>query len=122
MIFLLHTKVLENQLCVQQHRLMVIRCVPDLKQRILQNVCNFKGVRNSLGQLYYVNKQLPEALMERDREIRQTIRDIKKKEEEVPSDSRTKIDVMAGVLYLNNEPVKKKVEHPTTMQLFPDKV
>ena len=105
----------------EQHRLMVARCIPNLKQRILQNVCNLKGVKNSLGQFYYVNKQFPEALMECDREIRQMIKDIKKKEEDIPTDSKIKIEVRAGVLYLNNEPVKKKVKHPTTLQLYPDK-
>ena len=49
----------------------------------MKNVRNLKGVKNKLGQFYYINKQLPEALVEKSRDIRQTIKDIKKKEEDV---------------------------------------
>ena len=35
------------------------------------------------------NKQLPEALAEKQREIRQTIKEIRKKEEELPNDAKT---------------------------------
>ena len=102
-------------------KLMVIRCQPDLKEQILQNVRNLRGVKNDQGQFYYVNKQLPEAFMERNCEIRQTIKDIKRKEEHLPVREHTKIEVHSGALYLNNEKVKKKIQHPTTQRLFPSK-
>ena len=96
-----------------QERLMVVRCQPELKQRILQNVRALRGVKNQKGNLYYVNKQLPEALVERDHEIRVNINKIKQREEDMVGDKKTKNDVRAGTLNLNNEPVKKKVLPPS---------
>ena len=91
---------------------MVVRCHPELKQLILRNVRNLKGKKNGKDQFYYVNKQLPEALMEKEREIRHYIKELKQKEESLPKDKKTKIEVRNGQL--------KKVELPMVLQLFPD--
>ena len=102
-------------------RIIVVRCVPDLKQRILTNAKNLKGKTNDKGKPFYVNKKLPEALAEKQREIRHQIKEVRTKEENVSKDKKTKIEVRAGVLHLNNHPVIKQVKHPSTLDLFPDK-
>ena len=80
---------------------------------------SLKGIKNDKGQYYYSNKQLPEALVEKEREIQQTIKDVKKREESFPADQKSKIEVRSDKLYLNNQMIKKKILPPTTQQLFP---
>ena len=55
-------------------RLMIIRCIPELKTRILQNAHNLKGKKNELGDFFYVSKQLPEQLSELERENRAIVK------------------------------------------------
>ena len=101
---------------------MVVRCYPELKQRVLDNVRTLRGVKNDKGQCYYVNKQLPEALVEQDRETRSHIKEIKQKEEGMQNDQKTKIEVRSGSLTLfEQRNSEKKVQSPTTLDLFPGK-
>ena len=49
-----------------KHRFIVVRCHPELKQRILSNAKNLKGNTNEDGASYYVNKQLPDQYIQKE--------------------------------------------------------
>ena len=99
---------------------MVVRCVPALKERILSNASNLKEKLNSKGDGYYINKQLPESIMEQNREIRQTIKEIKDKEEKLPVREKSKIEVKHKTVFTDGKPVVKELMPPEPMDLFPD--
>ena len=80
-----------------------------------------KGVKNEKGQFYYVNKQLPEALAEKERDIRSQIKQLKQKEEGLANDRKTKIKVRSSTLYLKGQPVRKQLTPPELTDLFPEK-
>ena len=101
-------------------RIMVVRCIPELKDRILDNASNLKEKTNSKGDSYYINKQLPERIMEQNREIRQTIRDIKEREEKLPARDKSKIEVHNKVVYTDGKPVMKELLAPEPLELFPN--
>ena len=101
-------------------RLMLVRCMPALKERVLDNVSNLKEKENEDGDPYYINKQLPEKLMEQNREIRQTIKEIKSKEESLLAREKSKIEVQNKVVYLDGVPQTKELLPPEPMELFPD--
>ena len=61
--------------------------------KVLQNVSVLKGVKNDKGQFYYVNKQLPEELAEKEREIKFQIKQLKSKEQNLTKHKKTKIEV-----------------------------
>ena len=75
-------------------------------------------MKNDKGNFYYINKQLPEAYVEWDLEIRAKMKEIKKKEEGLANDKKTKMEVRSGVLYLNGSLVKKEIVPPSTQELF----
>ena len=102
-------------------RLLVVRCTPALKERVLENVTVLKDKTNSEGNAYYMNKQLPEKILEQNREIRQTIKTTKEKESTLPVKDRTKIEVRNKTLFLNGSPVKKELPAPEPIDLFPEK-
>ena len=105
----------------EKDRLMIIRGTPDLKGKILENVKVLKGVKNEKGQFYYVNKQLPEALAKKERDIRFQIEQLKQKEEGLANDRKMKIEVRSCTLYLNGQPVRKQLTPPESTELFPEK-
>ena len=93
-------------------RLMVVRCAPELKSMILQNMKILKGVKNQNGDYFYVNKQQPDKLNERDRENRAKIKEIKNKEAHLATHLKTKTQICSGILYVNNVPNTKAVKPP----------
>ena len=62
-------------------RMMLIRCKPGLRERIMANASNLKEKENSAGDAFYINKQLPEKLAEERKRNCDTVRDIKQKEQ-----------------------------------------
>ena len=46
-------------------RLMLARCSTGLKERIFKNVSNLKDKTDHKGKAYYINKQLPDQIMEK---------------------------------------------------------
>ena len=101
-------------------RMMMVRCVQPLKERVMSNVANLKDKENSQGEGYYVNKQLPEKMMEQKREIRDTVKEVKTREAHLPAKEKTKVEVKNKVVYLDGEPVKKHIVPPQPLDLFPD--
>ena len=101
-------------------RIMLVKCTHLLKERILSNASILKDKENANGDGYYINKQLPEKLMEERRERRATIQEVTRREVNLPVKERMKVEVKQNVVYLDGEPVKKNLLSPQPLDLFPD--
>ena len=101
-------------------RLMVVKCSYELKERVLNNASNLKEKANSAGEAFYINKQLPEKVMEQNREIRQTVKELKEQEDGLPVRDRSRIEVRSKTVFVNGEPKEKELLPPEPMDLFPD--
>ena len=105
-----------------QPRNMIVRCTLQLKERILNNSKNLKDLLNSKEKPYRINKQLPEHLVEKNRQIREKIKSIKVKEQTLPSKERSKIEVKGGEIRVNGDSVKTThLLQVQPLELFPDK-
>ena len=106
-----------GQKTTKKPRVMIAHCSPLLRQSVFQYTSNLKGVRNPLGDFYYVNQHLPEKYASHKKEIRAKIK--KNKENNGKSDeNKVEIRVKNNVLHLNNELQKKQVAVPTVADLF----
>ena len=68
----------------KRNRLMVVQCMPGLKDRVLANKNKLKGKENVKGKPYYINVQVPEAVASEKREIASAIHQIKSDNEGKP--------------------------------------
>lgn len=75
---------------------------------------------NDAGGKFYINQQLPDAVSEQRREMREIIKKRKDFEEDLPSASKSKIAIKTGKVYINGQLQKKKLVPPTVQQIFPD--
>ena len=103
-------------------RLMLVRLNMDLKQRIFKNIRNLKDKTNSRDELYYINKQLPEQLVEQNREIKELIKQQKSKDSQLNPRDRSTIEVINKKVYVDGEPIQKDIPQLEINDLFPDKV
>lgn len=103
-----------------RNRPIIAQCVPDLRRYILRNASLLKHRTNKEGGSYYINQQLPEAVSEQRREIRQIIKEKKNTEEPLPKDAKSTFIVRNAKLYINGQLIRKKVVPPSVQQLFPD--
>ena len=101
-------------------RIMIVRCVHALKECIMTNVKNLKDKENAEGKAFYINKQLPEKIVEQNRETRQIVRNIKEKEDELPMCDKSKIEIKNKTVYVNGSPVKKALHPPEPVHLYQD--
>ena len=101
-------------------RMMVIKATYDLRDRILANKKNLKDKKNENDGAFYINKQLPESVVEQNRDISQTIRDQKEKDKDLPIKDGSKIEVRDKTVYVDGSPVKKILTAPQPLELFPD--
>ena len=97
---------------------MVVHGQPEMKQKILQNTKSLKCLKNEHDDYYYINKQLPEQLVERDQENRAKIAQIKQNEAHLSKGHKSKIKIQSGILYINNEPMHKPVLPPDPKNIF----
>ena len=102
-------------------RPMLLRCVPDLKERILKNKMNIKEKVNSNNDKYYINKQIPDVMAEQNKEIREAIREQKVKDSALPVKERSKIEIRDRTVYIDGSPVQKQLVVPQPIELFVDK-
>lgn len=100
-------------------RSIVIQCTQELKNYILRNTGKLHNKLNEEGGKFYINPQLPEALAENRREIRQNIKERKNQEKAIPKENKSTFMVRANKLYINGQLKQKKLTTPTVMQLFP---
>ena len=100
-------------------RIMIIRCTFALKERILSNAKNLKDKKNSLDEEFYINKQLPEKITEQNREIRETVKEQKEKDKNLPTKDKAKIEIREKQVFFDGVKVKKHLQPPKPMELFP---
>ena len=105
---------------LKKPRLMKVRCVASLRERVMSNVSNLAEKTNEAGDSYYINKQLPEKIAEQNRENRFTIKELKSKESSLPLKDRSKIEIKDKIVYQNGEPLAKELLPPEPLDLFPE--
>ena len=86
----------------------------------MENVSILKDKKNGDGDACYINKQLPEKIMEQNHEIRQKIKDLKLKEDKLPPKDITKIEVRNKIVFFDGEAREKKLLLPEPKELCPD--
>lgn len=102
------------------NRPIVAQCTPELRRYIMNNAPILKHRKNAQNGKYYINQQLPEAIAENRREIRQIIKDQKTKEEELPQNSKSTFVVRNDKLFINGQLKRKRIVAPQVQQLFPE--
>ena len=105
---------------IGKDRLMVVRCTPGLKSRILANKKKLRSKVNANDQYYYVNAQIPESRVAERREIAHKIKEIKGSNEGKTPDQRTKFKLQGQKLIIGDQPMIKQVKPPAFEELFPD--
>ena len=75
-------------------RPMLVRCTIPLRDRLLHNSKNLKDKVNENGDKYFINRQLPETMVEEQQAMRQAIRDQKLLDQNLPTSEKSKITVM----------------------------
>lgn len=101
-------------------RPIVAHCVPELRRYIMNNAPTLKNRKNEKDGKYFINPQLPEAISEHHREIRQAIKDQKNKEQDLPQGSKSTFVVRNDKLFINGQLKRKKIVVPKVQQLFPE--
>lgn len=103
-----------------KHRPIVAHCSPELRRYIMNHASILKSRKNDRDGKYYINPQLPEAISEHRREMRQIIKDQRTKEQDLPQDTKSKIVIRNDKLFVNGQLQRKKISPPQIQQLFPD--
>ena len=105
----------------KKDRNMIVRCSIPLKERILKNAPKLKDCENPSGGAYYINKQLPDSFMEKNREIKQMIKDIKEEVDGLAPRDKLKIEVKKGEVFVNGQKTRKSHLLPVEpLDLFPE--
>ena len=102
-------------------RPMLVHCQYPLKERIFQNVKNLKEKVNEIGDSYYINKQLPDALVEKNKEIRENVKQQKDLDKALPPAQRSKIEVRNKTVFIDGQPVEKQLLPPQLIEMFADR-
>ena len=105
----------------EQGRVMLMRLQPELKKRIFENIKNLKDKKNDQNKPFYINKQLPEMFIEQNRENREIIATIKKKEKSLPVEQRSNIEIIDHHVCTGGSRVPKSLQRVEINELFPDK-
>ena len=101
-------------------RIVVARLKYRLKERIFDNIKNLKGKTNPGGAKYYINKQLPEQHIERNKRIKEQIREQKDKEKKLPPGDKSTIEVKSKVVLVDSEPFREPLPKLEINDLFSD--
>ena len=86
-------------------RAIVVRCVQKLRDTIFQYTKNLKDVRNDLGDVYYVNVQLPEALAVQKRQCEDKFWQIRSQNEaQTDQSKKVQVQIKNCTLYIDKVP------------------
>ena len=100
-------------------RQMIVRCAPALKDKVFNFTKNLKGVTNSAGNPYYIERQLPEPLFTQRKELQQRIAEVRKTNQQVKEEAqKVKIEVKRRTLILDGIPQRQHVPPPMVVDLF----
>lgn len=104
-----------------KNRAIVAHCTPNLRRYIQKNQAALRDQTNDQGGKFYINQQLPEAVSEQRREIREIIKECKDKEDaaKLPRSARSTFTVKADKVFINGQLQRKKLLPPTVKDLFP---
>lgn len=100
-------------------RPVILKCSPKLRLAILSADKKWKEDHPGQKPPYSISPQLPEKMAETKREIRHLIWEQKSKEEHLTTDQKAKITVQNNIVYVNKEPVKRKLPALKPFHLFP---
>ena len=101
--------------------MMVVRCLPRLRDRALQNSKKLKDITNDNDNAYYINRQVPESHTAERKDINHTIKKVKETNKNKPPNLKQRYQVRKRTLFINDKPVFKQVRPPTVLELFPEK-
>lgn len=100
------------------NRPIIAFCTTELRRYILSQAPLLKNRTNAQGANFYINQQLPEAISEQKREIRQIIKDRKDKEQNLPQPSKSAFVVRNDKVFINGQLQRKKITPPKVKDLF----
>lgn len=103
-----------------KNRAIVAQVTPNLRRYIQKNQSILRDQVNEQGGKFYINQQLPDAVSEQCREIREIIKQCKDKEEDLPRSAKSSFTVKADKVFINGQLQKKKITPPTVQELFPE--
>ena len=101
-------------------KLLVIKCVPKLRVRIMQKKSKLSKKNNSKGKPYFVNVQVPEAVVAAQKELSQEIKKIKVQNNGKPEGAKIKYQVKGGELFVDGKKKVKQTAPPEFLDLFVD--
>lgn len=99
-------------------RAMVVKVTTALKFRILANKNKLKDKTNRFGEFFFVNQQLPEAIMAQKRAVQYEIKHIKNFNEGKPKAQKKTFAVKNKQLFVNDELYEQQVTAPSPLDLF----
>lgn len=103
-------------------RMMVVKCTAALKSVVLDSYKAYKESEERRGNVplqYYVNEQLPDKIMEKQKEVRHFIWEQKRKDDSLPKDQKASIKVQNDIVYINRQPVQHKLPPVKMSEMFP---
>ena len=107
-------------------RSMVVKCKRSLRSRIFDFTKNLKDLKNENGDFYQVSPQLPEPILTKRRETRETVMEMKKKNDQLADPTKkVNVEFKNGILHLNGKPERKYITPPSVtdvLNLTPDMV
>ena len=102
-------------------RSMIVKCSYDLKERIMSNIKNIKDkVADHNGKPYYVNRQLPEQIIEQNRRNKQLMYAEREKYKGVEPKKRPDIKILDKVVCIDGDPMANPLPAPQPLDLFTD--
>ena len=107
---------------VSHPRLMVVRCSPAAKQKMLDNSKKLAKKTNANGGSFYINQQIPESVMAEKKNIAHEIKRIRDGNKDLPLQQRTRYRVKNRVLYIEGKPVQKAIAPPSIRDMIPDTI
>lgn len=103
-------------------RLMVVKVTRSLKEKILQNKAKLKGKYNFQGDQYYVNIQLPEAMMAEKKALSYEVNRLKKFNDlQAKEEDKISFNIKGKQLFVENELHVQNVFPPRPLELFVSK-
>lgn len=100
-------------------RLMVIKVMHSLKEKILPNMSRLKDKTNEQGVPYFINIQLPEALATERRAIQYEIKQVKDYNEALPAGYKKKQFVVKNRrLFIDDQPHQQEIQPPNPADVF----
>lgn len=102
-------------------RLMVAKVNTRLKELILANTTILRDKRNNKGNSYFVNLQMPDAILAEKRALQYEVKKIKDFNEDKPKEQKIKFAVRNKQLYINDELQEQQVVVPQPLDLFVDR-